>query len=34
VFALYDGTFPSGEIVATYHRRDGSTRTERFDASL
>ena len=34
VFALYDGTFPSGQLVVTYHRRDGSRRSETIDPSL
>lgn len=34
VFALYDGTFPSGQIVATYHLRDGTTRTKKVSSSL
>jgi hypothetical protein len=30
VFALYDGTFPAGEIVLTAHLRGGGTFVERF----
>jgi hypothetical protein len=34
VFALYDGTFPSGEIVVTAHLRSGASRSERITPSL
>jgi hypothetical protein len=29
VFALYDGTFPAGDIIVTTHLRDGATRSQR-----
>jgi hypothetical protein len=29
VFALYDGTFPAGDIVVTTHLRNGATRSQR-----
>jgi hypothetical protein len=34
VFALYDGTFPSGAIVVTSHQRGGTARSERIDPSF
>jgi hypothetical protein len=32
VFALYDGDFPAGDIVVTFHLRSGEQRRERFNA--
>jgi hypothetical protein len=34
VFALYDGTFPSGEILVSAHLHSGATRSQRITPSL